>query len=184
MNSLKTFKTAYFIIFCIFLLTGCGQPEKKKVVIKKNQYYQCEGAGRIEKKMVNLINTARSSGRRCGGKKYPATRPVHWNPALENAARLHSKDMASNNRLSHKGSKRSTVAKRVRKQGYTWRSVGENVAGGLQTSEETVSGWLESPGHCANIMGSSFTEIGAACARNSASKYGTYWTLVLASPLK
>jgi uncharacterized protein YkwD len=177
-------KTACFIILCIFLLTGCGQPEKKKVVIKKNQFYQCEDSGRIEKKMVNLINTARLSGRRCGGKKYTATRPVHWNPALENAARMHSKDMARNDRLSHKGSKKSTVEKRVRNHGYTWRSVGENVAGGLQTCEETVSGWLESPGHCANIMESSFTEIGAACARNSASKYGTYWTLVLASPLK
>jgi hypothetical protein len=68
-----TLKTACFIILCIFLLTGCGQPEKKKVVIKKNQFYRCEDSGRIEKKMVNLINTARSSGRRCGGKKYTAT---------------------------------------------------------------------------------------------------------------
>jgi uncharacterized protein YkwD len=177
-------KTACFIILCIFLLTGCGQPEKKKVVIKKNQFYRCEDAGRIAKKMVKLINTARSSGRRCGGRKYSATRSVQWNPALANAARMHSKDMARNDRLSHKGSKKSTVEKRVRNQGYTWRSVGENVAGGLQTCQETVSGWLKSPGHCANIMESSFTEIGAACARNSASKYGTYWTLVLASPLK
>ena len=129
MKTLKTLKSAYFIIFCIFLLTACGQPEQKKVVIKKNQYYRCEGAGRIEKKMVNLINTARSTGRRCGGKKYPATRPVHWNPSLANAAQMHSKDMARNNRLSHKGSKKSTVEKRVRNHGYTWRSVGENVAG-------------------------------------------------------
>jgi len=177
-------KTACFIILCIFLLTGCAQPEKKKVVIKKNQFYRCESSGRIEKKMVSLINAARSSGRRCGSKKYVATRPVHWNPALAKAARMHSEDMARNNRLSHKGSKKSTVEKRVHNYGYTWRSVGENVAGGLQTCEETVSGWLGSPGHCANIMESSFTEIGAACGRNSASKYGTYWTLVLASPLK
>lgn len=84
--------------------------------------------------------------------------------------------------LSHTGSDGSTVSKRVEKLGYTWHSVGENISAGRETSEQVVLGWLESPGHCANIMNPTFTEIGAACSRNKSTTYGTYWTLVLASP--
>jgi len=86
--------------------------------------------------------------------------------------------------VGESGSGKSTVEKRVGRAGYTWQAVGENVAGGLESSEAVVAGWLNSPSHCANIMEPAFTEIGAACVNNSKSRYGTYWTLVLAAPLK
>ncbi|KPJ79176.1 MAG: hypothetical protein AMJ54_00100 [Deltaproteobacteria bacterium SG8_13] len=154
------------------------------MVVPKRPYAQCTSAARMEKQMVKLINRARASGGRCGAKRFRPAAAVRWNPALATAARSHSIDMADRNRLGHKGTGKSTVEKRVGRAGYTWRAVGENVAGGLDSCESVVSGWLKSPGHCANIMEPAFTEIGAACAQNTASRYGTYWTLVMAAPLK
>lgn len=40
----------------------------------------------------------------------------------------------------------------------------------------------ESPGHCANIMNSAFTEMGMAKADNTDSRYTTYWTQTLGKP--
>ena len=174
-----------YLMICtaIVMVAGCG-PSEKKTVVRKNQYLRCMPASSIETQMLRFINRARAAGGRCGKKRFRPASAVRWNSALAKAARSHSKDMAGRNRLSHKGSGRSTVEKRVGRAGYTWQAVGENVAGGLQSCEAVVSGWLQSPGHCANILEPAFTEIGAACAQSASSRYGTYWTLVLATPLK
>jgi len=132
--------------------------------------------------MVRLINNARAKARKCGFKRCPVSPPVRWDSKLAKAALNHSIDMANNDMLSHVGSNGSVLNERVEEVGYAWCAIGENVSGGRETCEDVVSAWLTSPRHCRNIMNSSFTEIGAACFRNQSSKYGTYWTLVLASP--
>jgi uncharacterized protein YkwD len=177
-------KLTVALAFSIFLLTGCEPVKKEVVVINKNKFFQCEPSQVIKKKMVRLINRTRSSGRRCGIKDFPAADPVKWNSKLEKAALNHSRDMAQSDFLSHTGSNRSSVSKRVKKFGYTWMSIGENIYAGRERCEDVISGWLNSSSHCKNIMDSSFTEIGAACFRNASSKYGTYWTLVFGSALK
>jgi uncharacterized protein YkwD len=182
----KSRKSAWVLAAALVCLiaTGCAPPKKKTVVVRKKPQVRCTSAAKVEKQILRLINRARSSGGKCGGKRFRPAATVNWNDALARAARSHSKDMAGRNRLGHKGSGNSTVEKRVRRAGYTWRAVGENVAGGLDTCEAVLSGWLKSPGHCANIMDPAFTDIGAACAQSTKSRYGTYWTLVLAAPLK
>lgn len=45
---------------------------------------------------------------------------------------------------------------------------GENIAYGYQTADQVVVGWMNSPGHRANILNSSFTSIGVG-------HYGSYW---------
>ena len=170
------------LILAILFLIGCAPPKQRRMVINQNEFLQCEASSTIQKEMVKLINDIRRSKRRCGYKKYPVCGPVRWNSKLTRAALMHSMDMAKHDMLSHTGSDGFDVGERVEKLGYKWRSVGENISAGRETSEQVVLGWLESPGHCANMMNPSFTEIGAACFRNKSSKYGTYWTLVLASP--
>jgi uncharacterized protein YkwD len=130
--------------------------------------------------MLQLINQARSVTRQCGSKTYPARSPVSWNKQLEAAAASHSDDMASHNFLSHTGSDGLNVSDRVSSEGYAWRSVGENIAAGYETAKAAVNGWLSSHGHCANIMDSTFSEIGGALSEDSNSDYKLYWTLVLA----
>ena len=68
---------------------------------------------------------------------------------------------------------------RALRAGYKWRTIGENIASGQRTAQEAVQGWLDSPGHCANIMNAAFAEMGVGYAVNPAR--GTlYWTQVLA----
>ena len=177
-------KLTFALTLSIFLFSGCAPAKKETIVINKNQFFQCETSQVIAKQMVRLINNSRAIKRKCGLKTFTAAGPVKWNSKLEKAASDHSMDMAQNNFLNHTGSNRSSVDKRVKKFGYAWTSIGENIYAGREMSEEVISGWLTSPSHCANIMDSSFTEIGAACFRNALSKYGTYWTLVLGSPIK
>ncbi|NIQ40354.1 MAG: CAP domain-containing protein [Proteobacteria bacterium] len=175
-------KTVLAVTLGFSLLPGCESSKRNVIVVSQNQYFECESSKTIETEMIRLINKARSSKRRCGLKRLPAANPMKWNSNLAKAALKHSIDMANHDFLGHRGSNGSWVTKRVEEEGYTWSSVGENISGGRESSKETIQAWLASPDHCANIMASFFTEIGAACFRNPSSKYGTYWTLVLASP--
>jgi len=56
---------------------------------------------------------------------------------------------------------------------YQEKLVGENIAYGPKTADEVVQGWLDSPGHCANIMDPRFAEMGIAYAAGRASKRGS-----------
>lgn len=132
--------------------------------------------------MMNRINEARASSRMCGTTQYPATGPVQWNSKLFDAAAGHSVDMATNNYFSHTGQDGSTFSQRISAAGYVWSTAGENIAAGQNTVEEVMNGWLQSAGHCANIMNGAFTEVAVACARNDASTYKQYWTMELAHP--
>ena len=55
--------------------------------------------------------------------------------------------------------------------GISYRSAGENIAKGYATPEAVVKGWMNSPGHRANILNKSFTHIGVGYVEN-----GSYWT--------
>ncbi|MYN11137.1 CAP domain-containing protein [Massilia sp. FT127W] len=126
-------------------------------------------------------NAARAAPRLCGDRMFAAAPPLSLNPALAEAALAHSSDMASKHYFSHQARDGSYAADRAQNAGYAWRIVGENIASGINTPEEAVAGWLESPGHCANIMNPAFTEMGAAYSLNTARRL-MYWTQVLAAP--
>lgn len=137
------------------------------------------GAGR---KILDLVNVARAEARTCGTKRYPAARPLAWNAALADAARAHSSDMAENNYFAHAARNGTRAGERAQQAGYRWKRVGENIAAGQDSPGSVVSGWLSSPGHCANVMNPRFTEMGAAYAINKQSDLLIYWTQVFGTP--
>ncbi len=126
-------------------------------------------------RMLTLMNKARLKGRYCGSTWYPAAGRLNWNDKLEEAAKEHSIDMNENNFFSHKGSNGRYVDDRLYTQHYFWKACGENVAYGMLYEDEAMKEWLNSPGHCANIMNPAYTEMGAWVT-------GLYWTQVLAKP--
>jgi uncharacterized protein YkwD len=134
--------------------------------------------------VLSLVNRARRNGRTCGGTYYGPTRRVVWDFLLARAAQKHSKDMASHNFFSHVGSDGSTVGDRVSATGYDWQMCGENIAAGYRGIRTVVNAWLNSPGHCANIMEPGFKEMALGRASNSGSDYGIYWTQVFATPMQ
>jgi uncharacterized protein YkwD len=134
-------------------------------------------------RVLELVNAARAVPRNCGeGHSFAAAGPLTASPTLAEVARLHSVDMAEHRTLGHPGSDGSAPAERVTRAGYEWRGAGENVASGQQTAEAVVAAWLDSPGHCLNIMEPRFTEMGVAFALAPNQNPNIYWTQVLATP--
>ncbi|MFC4070095.1 CAP domain-containing protein [Actinoplanes subglobosus] len=70
---------------------------------------------------------------------------------LTAAARDHSAWMARTGTFSHTGSGGSSFVTRSEAAGYASPS-GENIAWGYRTASDVVSGWMNSPGHRANIL--------------------------------
>ena len=129
-----------------------------------------------QQEMLELVNNARMEKRRCGGTRHNPVSPLKWDDKLARAAQKHADDMADNEFFDHTGSDQSSVVDRIERERYFWRTVGENVAMGPRTVGEAVQGWLDSPGHCSNIMNGEFTEMGAALSHD-----GKYWVQVFAA---
>ena len=130
----------------------------------------------VSNEVIQLVNQARSQGRVCGNQKFGSAQPLSGNGSLTRAAQTHSSDMAARNSLSHKGSNGSSVGDRTKQVGYKWRNIGENVAVGYNSGSAVVKGWLDSPGHCANIMNQNFNEGGVSAVKGRDGKL--YWTMV------
>lgn len=122
-----------------------------------------------QQKLLDLVNAARTSGHKCGNTTYPAVAPVTWNTVLETTAKQHSQYMNGTDKLTHTGSNGSNPGDRLKDAGYNWMTYGENIAEGYPTEEAVVNPWLESQGHCKNIMNPDFKEMGVATS-------GKYWT--------
>jgi uncharacterized protein YkwD len=86
--------------------------------------------------------------------------PLTLNSKLNNSAQTHSEDMALRDFFDHKGSNGSSMGDRAKASGYNFSRLGENIAAGYATPEDVVQGWLNSPGHRANILNPSYREIG------------------------
>jgi uncharacterized protein YkwD len=99
-------------------------------------------------------------------------------PQLMEAARKHSSNMAANSRLDHTLGGRS-VSDRVRSEGYSFRSCGENIAWNQSSPLAVLRSWMSSSGHRANITSRNFTEIGVAVSVNARGE--RYWTQVFAA---
>ncbi len=128
--------------------------------------------------VLKRVNAVRARARSCGNQHYRPAPALRWNARLGAAALAHSRDMAKYDYFGHAGRDGSTAPARATDAGYTWRSIGENVAAGQGSVNQVVDGWLSSPGHCANIMSDKFTDMGAAYATHPNSKASIYWTQV------
>jgi uncharacterized protein YkwD len=140
-------------------------------------------ASKVSAKVLSLVNAARSKPRKCGSTSFQPAPPLKLSAMLSQAALIHSQDMAKNDFFEHRGSDGSMVGERASRVGYRWRGVAENIAIGAETPEIVVDGWLNSPGHCVNIMSPDYTEMGIAYVTEPKSKPGIYWTQVFGRPL-
>src|SRR5215211_5147064 len=102
--------------------------------------------------------------------------PVTLNSELGAAAEYHSADMAMNNYFSHYLFDGTDAGMNIQNFGYTGFPYAENIAAGMETAQEVLTGWQNSPEHNATMTSPQYTEIGIARAYNEASHYGWYWT--------
>jgi uncharacterized protein YkwD len=133
---------------------------------------------------LQLVNNVRARGTRCGNELFGPAPPVTLSNTLGSVAFGHADDMATNNYFEHEDLHGKSPSDRVRATGYQEKLVGENIAYGPKSVDEVVQGWLDSPGHCENIMDPRFVEMGLGYATSHDSKHALYWVQVLATPRK
>ena len=117
---------------------------------------------KYEKEVVRLVNEQRA---RVGLKE------LKHNWELSRVARYKSQDMRDNKYFSHTSPVYGTPFQMMKSFGITYRSAGENIARGQTSPQAVVNAWMNSSGHRANILNSSFTEIGVGYVSD-----GKYWT--------
>ncbi|WP_328935530.1 MULTISPECIES: CAP domain-containing protein [unclassified Streptomyces] len=101
-------------------------------------------------------------------------RALAVDPLLAAAAQAHSTDMVARAFYSHTSPDGSQPWDRAAAAGSRRRTIGENIACGQRSPAEVVEGWMNSPGHRANILKPDFTHIGIGFAGGG--QMGTYWT--------
>ncbi|MNE87901.1 Cysteine-rich secretory protein family protein [compost metagenome] len=84
------------------------------------------------------------------------------NSELSNMAMVKAKDMYDNNYFDHNSPTYGSPFDMMREFGITYRSAGENIAKGQSSPQQVMNDWMNSPGHKANILKNSFTQIGIA----------------------
>ncbi len=136
-----------------------------------------------EQSMLNAVNSFRSQPQDCGSNgSFPAAGALTWSCPMADAALTHSMDMANNNFFSHTGSDGSSAGTRMTNAGYSWSRWGENIAAGQTSVSSVMNAWINSDGHCANLMNSSFTNFGSGKFTNTNSQYRVYWTQKFGRP--
>ena len=136
----------------------------------------------LSRRALQLVNDVRARGVRCGSRTFAPAPPLSLSGTLGNVALGHATDMAAHSYFEHQDLTGQSPADRVRAVGYREKLVGENIAYGPQSVDEVMQGWLDSPGHCENIMDPRFVEMGLALAAGRGSRQGLYWVQVLAEP--
>ena len=121
-----------------------------------------EATQSYEEEVVRLVNKERAS-------RGLSTLKHNWE--LSRVARYKSEDMKNKNYFSHTSPTYGTPFQMMKSFGISYKTAGENIARGYSTPAAVVNGWMNSSGHRANILNSSFTEIGVGYYSD-----GNYWT--------
>jgi uncharacterized protein YkwD len=120
-----------------------------------------------------MVNQVRSQARMCGAVSFPAAPPLTWDARLEEAARVQSSYQLQINTMTHTGAGGSDGGQRITAAGFSWNAWGENVGWNYPNAAAMLQGWVDSPGHCHNLMEPIFTKLGW-------SRVGAYDTMNLA----
>src|SRR5699024_9583063 len=97
--------------------------------------------------------------------------PFQIDLELSRVAREKSRDMAVSNYFDHNSPTYGSPFDMMRAYGINYRAAGETIAKGQRTPSEVVNAWMNSPGHRATILNSSFTHIGVGYVEQ-----GNHWT--------
>lgn len=116
--------------------------------------------------VVRLTNSARSQN------GYAA---LIEDGALSEAAAVRAREIARS--FSHTRPSGASFSSALSESGVSYLRAGENIASGQKSASEVVNAWMNSPGHRANILNSSYSRIGSA----SVNIDGTlYWVQLFA----
>lgn len=138
--------------------------------------------------ILRFINEERSKGCYCGDTFFEPAEPLMWDDELEEAALLHVKDMITNDFFSHENPEGERAARRILNITDRFKNMSENIARGQDSDVAVMTGWMDSPRHCANIMRPGATHVGVAVrtgseVENSHGITRAYWTMKLGTAI-
>lgn len=116
----------------------------------------------LEQKVAELTNQERAK---------LGLKPLKWDASLSKVAKAKSADMLKNGYFDHDSPTYGSPFDMMDKFGIQYWAAGENIAMGYDTPASVVKGWMNSPGHRANILSDKYTHIGVGYEPN-----GSYWT--------
>lgn len=127
----------------------------------------------FESELISLINNYRKS-------KGLNTLIAH--PDLMRASRYHAADMghenyfehATHNRVNDQLQRGMSTFKRI-KRFYSGFANTENCGAGYYSPEAVFNGWINSPGHHANLLNKNSTHMGVGFYQTNHSEYKRYW---------
>ncbi|MDP4087322.1 MAG: SafA/ExsA family spore coat assembly protein [Bacillota bacterium] len=124
----------------------------------------------IENQVIQLTNQQRAKN---------GLKALTPNWELSRVARYKAMDMRDKNYFSHTSPTYGSPFTMMKNFGIAYRAAGENIAAGQSTPQEVVNSWMNSPGHRANILSTTYTQIGVGYAQGGSYRY--YWSQMFIS---
>lgn len=91
---------------------------------------------------------------------------LHINDKLNAAAQAKAQDMVNRNYWSHNTPDGSPPWSFIINSGYQYQKAGENLAYGFITSDDAITGWMNSPSHRENLLDKDFVDVGFGTANS------------------
>jgi uncharacterized protein YkwD len=112
-------------------------------------------SGALNSKDITMLTNAERSKEGLGA--------LTFNTRLAAMAEAKAIDMINKQYFAHVSPDGTDVTKLAANVHYAYLNLGENLAlGDFRSSDDVVTGWMNSPGHRANILNKNFTEIGVS----------------------
>lgn len=124
----------------------------------------------IENQVIQLTNQERAKN---------GIKALTPNWELSRVARYKAVDMRDKNYFSHTSPTYGDPFTMMKNFGIAYRAAAENIAAGQTSPQEVVRAWMNSPGHRANILNSTYTQIGVGYTQGGSQRY--YWVQMFIS---
>lgn len=129
-----------------------------------------------EREVLEETNRARAEARNCANDRFEPAPPLEMDIYLTYSARLHARDMGINDYFEHTSLDGRSATDRMRQAGFMGASpTGENIAAGQNSPAEVVQAWIDSPGHCRNLMDPEYRVLGVGYSDGHEGQFSKFW---------
>lgn len=143
---------------------GTEEPSNTDEIEQGNEQAPNSEAPTQAQEVLNLVNQERAK---------QGLKALTLDSELTSVATLKAKDMRDENYFSHDSPTYGSPFEMMQQFGVDYRSAGENIAAGQKSAEQVMNDWMNSSGHRANILNSSYGKLGVGYVEGGS--YGTYW---------
>ncbi|MGN1481606.1 CAP domain-containing protein, partial [Porcipelethomonas sp.] len=151
-----------------FVMTSFADNTDAEVLAVTSE--QDETREKIER-VVELVNEERAK---------EGIAPVTLNETLTDAAMLRAEEITEN--FEHTRPDGTSCFTVLDDYNIGYWGCAENIAAGNSTADATMNQWINSSGHYANLMDSSYSEIGVGVVYDPDTTYGYYWVQLFIDP--